>query len=131
MKNGLHTVPLTSTVCVFRSRKAGRLKLIHVDGTRIVVARAMVIAAHAYEAAKDVVIASKGEHTARKDERVQRPEKRDAVLNHAAPGRKSEKPDPDRFDLALEELETAMAVIHAEDDCHVTGSLLGLIGLCS
>lgn len=52
---------------------------------------------------------------ARKDERIERLEKLVAAFRQAAFGRKSEKTDPDQFDLALEDLETAMAVIHAED----------------
>ena len=38
-----------------------------------------------------------------------------ATFRQAAFGRRSEKIDPDRFELALEDLETATAVIHAED----------------
>ena len=34
----------------------------------------------------------------------------------AAFGRKSEKSNPDQFDLALEDLETAIAAVHAEED---------------
>jgi transposase len=78
--------------------------------------KAMLIAAQAREAAKDVAIASKDEHIARKDERIERLEKLVAAFKQAAFGRKSEKTDPDQFDLALEDLETAMAVIHAEDE---------------
>ena len=78
--------------------------------------KAMLIAAQAREAAKDVAIASKDEHIARKDERIERLEKLVAAFKQAAFGRKSEKTDPDQFDLALEDLETAMAVIQAEDE---------------
>ena len=78
--------------------------------------KAMLIAAQAREAAKDSAIASKDEHIARKDERIERLEKLVAAFKQAAFGRKSEKTDPDQFDLALEDLETAMAVIHAEDE---------------
>ena len=52
----------------------------------------------------------------RKDERIERLEKLVAAFKQAAFGRKSEKTDPDQFDLALEDLETAMAAIHAEDE---------------
>jgi hypothetical protein len=52
----------------------------------------------------------------RKDERIARLEKLVAAFKQAAFGRKSEKSDPDQFELALEDLETAMAVIHAEED---------------
>ncbi|XUR35666.1 Transposase IS66 [Rhizobium leguminosarum bv. trifolii] len=71
--------------------------------------KAMLIAAQAREAGKDAQIA-------RKDERIERLEKLVAAFKQAAFGRKSEKSDPDQFDLALEDLETAMAVIHAEDE---------------
>jgi hypothetical protein len=52
----------------------------------------------------------------RKDERIARLEKLGAALKQAVFGRKSEKSDPDQFELALEDLEMAMAVIHAEED---------------
>jgi hypothetical protein len=52
----------------------------------------------------------------RKDERIAQLEKLVAAFKQAAFGRRSEKSDPDQFELALEDLETAMAVIHAEED---------------
>jgi transposase len=52
----------------------------------------------------------------RKDERIARLEKLVAAFRQAVFGRRSEKSDPDQFELALEDLETAMAVIHAEED---------------
>ena len=52
----------------------------------------------------------------RKDERIERLEKLVAAFKQAAFGRKSEKVDPEQFDLALEDLETAIAAIHAEDE---------------
>jgi transposase len=52
----------------------------------------------------------------RKDARIERLEKLVAAFKQAVFGRKSEKSDPDQFELALEDLETAMAVIHAEED---------------
>lgn len=52
----------------------------------------------------------------RKDEQIERLEKLVAAFKQAAFGRRSEKSDPDQFELALEDLETAMAVIHAEED---------------
>lgn len=52
----------------------------------------------------------------RKDERIERLEKLVAAFKQAAFGRKSEKADPEQFDLALEDLETAIAAIHAEDE---------------
>jgi len=52
----------------------------------------------------------------RKDERIEQLEKLVAAFRQAAFGRRSEKSDPDQFELALEDLETAIAVIHAEED---------------
>lgn len=52
----------------------------------------------------------------RKDDRIERLEKLVAAFKQAAFGRKSEKAHPDQFDLALEDLETAIAAIHAEDE---------------
>jgi len=52
----------------------------------------------------------------RKDERIEQLEKLVAAFRQAAFGRKSEKSDPDQFELALEDLETAIAAVHAEDD---------------
>lgn len=68
----------------------------------IAVLKAMLIAAQAREV--------------RKDDRIERLEKLVAAFKQAAFGRKSEKADPDQFDLALEDLEKAIAAIHAEDD---------------
>jgi transposase len=76
--------------------------------------KAMLIAAQARETGKDAQIA-------RKDERIERLEKLVAAFKQAAFGRKSEKTDPDQFDLALEDLETAMAAIHAEDEADAPG----------
>lgn len=64
---------------------------------------------------KAMLIASEA-HNLRKDERIERLEKLVAAFRHAAFGRRSEKSDPDQFELALEDLETAIAVIHAEED---------------
>lgn len=52
----------------------------------------------------------------RKDERIERLEKLVAAFKHAAFGRRSEKSNPEQFELALEDLETAIAAIHAEED---------------
>ncbi len=51
-----------------------------------------------------------------KDERIERLETLVAAFKQAAFGRRSEKSDPDQFELALEDLETAIAAIHAEED---------------
>jgi len=52
----------------------------------------------------------------RKDERIAQLEKLVAAFKQAAFGRRSEKSDPDQFELALEDLETAIAAVHAEDE---------------
>jgi len=58
--------------------------------------KAMLIAAQVREAGKDAQIV-------RKDERIERLEKLVAAFKQAAFGRKSEKTDPDQFNLALED----------------------------
>ena len=52
----------------------------------------------------------------RKDERIAQLEKLVAAFKQAAFGRRSEKSDPDQFELALEDLETAIAAVHAEGE---------------
>lgn len=65
-------------------------------------------------ALKAMLIASETRNL-RKDERIERLEKLVAAFKHAAFGRRSEKSNPDQFELALEDLETAIAAIHAEE----------------
>ncbi len=64
--------------------------------------KAMLIAAQAREIRKD-------DHIALQEVRIERLEKLVATFKQAAFGRKSEKTDPDQFDLALEDLESAIA----------------------
>lgn len=52
----------------------------------------------------------------RKDERIERLEKLVAAFRQAAFGHKSEKRNLEQFELALEDLETAIAAVHAEDE---------------
>lgn len=66
-------------------------------------------------ALKAMLIAAQAREV-RKDDRIERLEKLVAAFKQAAFGRKSEQADPDQFDLALEDLETAIAAIHAEDE---------------
>lgn len=66
-------------------------------------------------ALKAMLVASEARNL-RKDDRIERLEKLVAAFRHAAFGRKSEKSDPDQFELALEDLETAIAAVHAEED---------------
>lgn len=67
------------------------------------------------DALKAMLIASEARNQ-RKDERIERLEKLVAAFRQAVFGRRSEKSDPDQFELALEDLETAMAAVHAEED---------------
>ena len=62
------------------------------------------------------LLAASEARSSRKDERIERLEKLVAAFRQAAFGRRSEKGDPDQFELALEDLETAIAAIHAEED---------------
>lgn len=61
-----------------------------------------------------LLIASE-QRNARKDDRIERLEKLVADFKRALYGTKSEKSDPEQYHLALEDIETAIAVIHAED----------------
>ena len=55
------------------------------------------------------------------DDRNQRLEKLVEAFRHAIFGRKSEKTDPDQYELALEDIETGIAAIEAEKEaCDVT-----------
>lgn len=42
-----------------------------------------------------------------------------AAFRQAVFGRKSEKRDPEQFELALEDIEAAIASVHAEEDADV------------
>jgi len=52
----------------------------------------------------------------RKEERIIRLEKLMVDFKRALFGSKSEKADPDQYQLALEDIETAIATVHAEDE---------------
>ena len=66
------------------------------------------------EVLKAMVVASEGRNL-RKQDRINHLETLVAAFKQALFGAKSEKTDPDQFELALEDIEMAMAVIHAED----------------
>nr|WP_319513671.1 IS66 family transposase [uncultured Cohaesibacter sp.] len=66
-------------------------------------------------ALKALVIASEA-HGIRKDERIAHLEKLVKAFKQALFGSKSEKADPDQFQLALEDLETAIAAVYAADE---------------
>ncbi len=66
-------------------------------------------------AALKVMLVASEARNQRKDERIARLE-RLAAFRQAVFGRRSEKSDPDQFELALEDLETAIAAVHTEED---------------
>lgn len=66
-------------------------------------------------ALKAMLVASETRNQ-RKDERIERLEKLVAAFRQAAFGRRSEKTDPDKFELALEDLETAIAAVRAQEE---------------
>ena len=66
-------------------------------------------------ALKALLLASEGRNL-RKQERIDRLEKLVADFKRALFGAKSEKVDPGQYELALEDIETAMATVHAEDE---------------
>jgi transposase len=70
--------------------------------------KAMLLASHAQER--------------RREELIARLEKLVAAFKQAAFGRRSEKTDPDQFELSLEDLETAIAAARAEDEAAPTAT---------
>jgi len=62
------------------------------------------------------VIADRDAVIERKEDRIIRLEKLLADFKRALFGHRSEKSDPEQFELALEDIETAIAAIHAEDE---------------
>lgn len=71
--------------------------------------KAMLAASLAALADRDAVIE-------RKEDRIVRLEKLLADFKRALFGHRSEKSDPEQYELALEDIETAIAAIHAEDE---------------
>jgi transposase len=71
--------------------------------------KAIIVASQAKMVDQDGIIE-------RKEDRIIRLEKLLADFKRALYGAKSEKGHPDQYHLALEDIETAMAVVHAEDD---------------
>ncbi|MGB7317396.1 MAG: IS66 family transposase, partial [Planktotalea sp.] len=71
--------------------------------------KAIILASQAKMADQDGIIE-------RKEDRIIRLEKLLADFKRALYGAKSEKGHPDQYHLALEDIETAMAVVHAEDE---------------
>ncbi len=71
--------------------------------------KAIVMASQAKMSEQDGIIE-------RKEDRILRLEKLLADFKRALYGAKSEKGHPDQYHLALADIETAMAVVHAEDE---------------
>lgn len=67
------------------------------------------------EALKALLAASE-DRNLRKQDRIDQLEKLVADFKRALFGARSEKADPEQYELSLEDIETAMAVVHAEDE---------------
>ena len=78
--------------------------------------KALVLASQAALAEQTALLADRDAVIARKKDRIATLEKLVADFKRALFGAKSEKSDPDQYQLALEDIETAMAVVHAEDE---------------
>lgn len=76
----------------------------------------MLVAAEAQINAQNETLAERGGIIERKEDRIIRLEKLLADFKRALYGAQSEKGHPDQYHLALEDIETAMAVVHAEDE---------------
>ncbi len=77
--------------------------------------KALVLASQAKLAEQNALLADRDAAITRKKDRIATPEKLVADFKRALFGAKSEKSDPDQYQLALEDIETAMAVVHTED----------------
>lgn len=66
------------------------------------------------ETLKALLVASESRNL-RKQDRIDQLEKLVADFKRVLLGARSEKADPEQFELSLEDIETAMAVVHAED----------------
>ncbi|QIE47665.1 IS66 family transposase (plasmid) [Pseudohalocynthiibacter aestuariivivens] len=66
-------------------------------------------------ALKALLVASEGRNL-RKQDRINQLEKLVADFKRALFGARSEKTNPEQFELALEDIETAIAAVHAEDE---------------
>ena len=84
--------------------------------TDIATLQALLAAADARLKAQSRTILDRDAIIERKDDRIIRLEKLLADFKRALYGAKSEKGHPDQYHLALEDIEAAMAVVHAEDE---------------
>ena len=76
----------------------------------------MLLAAEAQIGAQNKIIDERDGIIERKEDRIVRLEKLLADFKRALYGAKSEKRHPDQYHLGLENIEAAMAVVHAEDE---------------
>lgn len=84
--------------------------------TDVATLQALLIAADARLSAQSQSLLDQDGIIERKEDRIIRLEKLLADFKRALYGAKSEKANPDQYHLALEDIETAMAVVHAEDE---------------
>jgi len=84
--------------------------------TDVATLQALLIAADAQLSAQSQSLLDRDGIIERKEVRIVRLEKLLADFKRALYGAKSEKANPDQYHLALEDIETAMAVVHAEDE---------------
>lgn len=84
--------------------------------TDIATLQALLAAADARLDAQSRTLLDRDAIIERKEDRIIRLEKLLADFKRALYGAKSEKGHPDQYHLALEDIETAMAVVHAEDE---------------
>jgi transposase len=84
--------------------------------TDVATLQALLIAADARLSAQSPSLLDRDGIIERKEDRIIRLEKLLADFKRALYGTKSEKANPDQYHLALEDIETAMAVVHAEDE---------------
>lgn len=73
------------------------------------------VLANDVETLKALIVASE-DRNLRKQDRIDQLEKLVSDFKRALFGTRSEKADPEQFELSLEDIETAMAVVHAEDE---------------
>ncbi|MBM2082097.1 MULTISPECIES: IS66 family transposase [Roseobacteraceae] len=84
--------------------------------TDVATLQALLRAAEERASERDARLAERDAVIERKEERIVRLEKLVADFKRAMFGSKSEKADPDQYQLALEDIETAIATVHAEDE---------------
>jgi len=82
----------------------------------ILASKADIVARNARLASQNARIADRDGIIERKEARIQCLEKLVTDFKRALFGARSEKGNPEQYELALEDIETAMATIHAEDE---------------